>query len=50
MVRRMITEELQWRKTHTRRRDNTTTDREFLPAGEIAGIYRDLRKGQGREE
>ena len=45
MVRRkMITEELQWREAHTRRRDKTT-DREFLPAVEIAGIYRDLRKG-----
>ena len=45
MVRRkVITEELQWRKAHTRRRDKTT-DREFLPAVEIAGIYRDLRKG-----
>ena len=42
--RRMITEELQWRKAHTRRRDQTT-DPEFLPAVEIAGIYRDLRKG-----
>ena len=42
--RRMITEELQWRKAHTHRRDKTT-DGEFLPAVEIAGIYRDLRKG-----
>ena len=45
MVRRsVIAEELQWRAAHTRRRDKTT-DREFLPAVEIAGIYRDLRKG-----
>ena len=42
--RRVIAEELQWRAAHTRRRDKTT-DREFLPAVEIAGIYRDLRKG-----
>ncbi len=42
--RRMITEELQWRRSHSRRADQTT-DRHFLPALEIAGIYRDLRKG-----
>ena len=42
--RRVIAEELQWRAAHTRRRDKTT-DREFPPAVEIAGIYRDLRKG-----
>ena len=42
--RRIIAEELQWRKAHTHRRDKTT-DGEFLPAVEIAGIYRDLRKG-----
>jgi hypothetical protein len=40
----MITEELQWREAHTRRAGQTT-DREFLPAVEISGIYRDLRKG-----
>jgi len=42
--RRVIAEELQWRAAHTHRRDKTT-DGEFLPAVEIAGIYRDLRKG-----
>ena len=42
--RRIIAEELQWREAHTHRRDKTT-DREILPAGEIAEIYRALRKG-----
>jgi Pentapeptide repeats (9 copies) len=42
--RRVIAEELQWRAAHTRSRDESK-DPEFLPAVEIAGIYRDLRKG-----
>jgi uncharacterized protein YjbI with pentapeptide repeats len=47
--RRVIAEELQWRAAHTRSRDEPKNPEpknpEFLPAVEIAGIYRDLRKG-----
>lgn len=45
MIRRIvIAEELNWRRHHRGRRD-TTSRGGFVPAPEIAGIYRDLRKG-----
>jgi len=42
--RRIVAEELRWRQSHTGRCDKTA-DHGFVPALEIAGIYRDLRKG-----
>ena len=45
MIRRtVIAEELNWRRHHRGRRDKTFRGG-FVPASEIAGIYRDLRKG-----
>jgi hypothetical protein len=45
MIRRIvIAEELDWRRHHQGRRDKTA-GAGFVPAPEIASIYRDLRKG-----
>jgi uncharacterized protein YjbI with pentapeptide repeats len=45
MIRRtVIAEELDWRRHHRGRRDDTSRGG-FVPAPEIASIYRDLRKG-----
>jgi hypothetical protein len=41
--RRIIAEELQWRQAHTG--GAKTENEDFLPAPDIAEIYRDLRKG-----
>ena len=41
--RRILAEELRWRQAHTG--GTKTGDADFLPAPEIAEIYRDLRKG-----
>lgn len=44
--RRMIVEEIRWRKSHTRVGNNASTiEAAPLSALEIAGIYRNLRKG-----
>ncbi|MEU2004496.1 pentapeptide repeat-containing protein [Rhodococcus sp. NPDC019627] len=43
--RRVIVEEIRWRQVHTKGWGEAGPSEELLPALEIAGIYRDLRKG-----